>query len=117
MIMKGTINHQSKNKENIFGRIDNEIDNFIINMCILNTKIIIYKMGQDCNQMKLIEDLRLLYNKMKADDYESEVNPKRNVYNEKWENVGSNYVSYLRNRRNKIISISYQFLYYGYNIY
>ena len=52
-------------------------------MCILNTKIIIYKMRQDGNQMKLIEVLPLLYKEMKADVYESEVNPKWNVYNEK----------------------------------
>ena len=48
--------------------------------------------------MNLIEVLRLLYEEMKADVYESEVNPKRNVYNEIWENVRISYVPYLRNR-------------------
>ena len=75
-------------KENILGYTDNEIDNFIINMCILNTIIIIYEVRQDCNQMELREVLRLLYKEMKADDYDSEVNPKKNVYNEKWEKCG-----------------------------
>ena len=46
-------------------------------MCILNTRIIIYKMRQDCNHMTLIEVIRLLYKEMKADDYESMVNPKK----------------------------------------
>ena len=75
-------------KEKILGNIDNDIDNCLINMCILNSKIIIYRIRQDCNQMKLIEDLQHLYKEMKADDYESEINPKRNVYNEKWEECG-----------------------------
>ena len=74
-------------KEKILGDIDYIRDRFIINMSILNTKIIIYKMRQDCNQMNIIEVLRLLYKEMKADYYESEVNPKRNVYNEKWEKM------------------------------
>ena len=39
-------------KEKIFGYNDNKIENYIINMCALNTKTIIYKMRQDCNQMK-----------------------------------------------------------------
>ena len=39
-------------KEKILGYIDNEIDNFIISMCILNTQIIIYIMRKYCNQMK-----------------------------------------------------------------
>ena len=75
-------------KEKILGYIDNKRDRFIINMSILNTKIIIYKRRQDCNQMNLIEVLRLLYKEMKADYYESEATPKRNVYNEKWEKCG-----------------------------
>ena len=70
----------------ILGYIDNK--RFIIDMSILNTIIIIDKMRLDCNQMNLIEVLRLLYKEMKADDYESEVNPKRNVYNEKLEECG-----------------------------
>ena len=40
-------------KEKILGNIVNSL----INMCILNSKIIIYRIRQDCNQMKLIEDL------------------------------------------------------------
>ena len=75
-------------KENILGYIDNEIDNLIINMCILNTIIIIYEVRQDCNQMELREVLRLLYKELKAYNYEKEVNPKKNVYNEKWEKCG-----------------------------
>ena len=35
-------------------------------MCILNTKITIYKMRQDYDQMKLLEVLQLLYKEMKA---------------------------------------------------
>ena len=75
-------------KEKILGNIDNDIDNSLINMCILNSKIIIYTIRQNCNQMKLIEDLQHLYKEMKADVYKSVINPKRNVYNEKWEECG-----------------------------
>ena len=103
--LRANVNKSIKisDKENILGYIDNEIDNLIINMCILNTKIIIYKMRQDCDQMKLIEVLRLLYKEMKDDDYGREVNPKLMCV---MKNVGSYYIPYLRNRRNKSISLS-----------
>ena len=97
-------------KENILGYIDNEIDNLIINMSILNTKIIIYKMRQDFDQMKLIEVLRLLCKEMKDDDHGREVNPKLKCVMRNGINVGSYYIPYLRNRRNKSISLSYQCL-------
>ena len=42
-------------------------------------------MRQDCKQINLLEVLRHLYKEMKADYYESEVNPEKNPYNGKWD--------------------------------
>ena len=49
------------------------MDNFIINMVILNTKIVVYKKGKDDGIMKIIDVLHLLYKETKANEYDSEV--------------------------------------------
>ena len=65
-------------KEKILGFLEDKRDRFIVNISILNTKIIIYRMRQDFKQINLLEVLRLLYKEMKADYYENEVNPEKN---------------------------------------
>ena len=65
--------------------MDDKRDRFIVNISILNTKIIIYRMRQECKQINLLEVLRLLYREMKADYYENEVNLEKNQDNGKWD--------------------------------
>ena len=72
-------------KEKILGFLEDKRDRFIVNISILNTKIIIYRMRQDFKQINLLEVLRLLHKEMKADYYENEVNPKKNQDNGKWD--------------------------------
>ena len=85
--LRANVNKSIKitDKEKILGFLEEKRDRFIVNIAILNTKIIIYRMRQDFKQINLLEVLRLLYKEMKADYYENEVNPEKNQDNGKWD--------------------------------
>ena len=87
LCLRANVNKSIKitDKEKILGFLEEKRDRFIVNIAILNTKIIIYRMRQDFKQINLLEVLRLLYKEMKADYYENEVNPERNQDNGKWD--------------------------------
>ena len=81
-------NIEFADKEKIFGYTEKQ-DNFIINMVIQNTKIVVYKKQQDGSIMKVIDVLRSFYKEMNANEYDSEVCSQKSYEQnwEKWENL------------------------------
>ena len=77
------------------------MNNILINLVILNTKIIVYKKRKDGSIVMAIDVLRLLYKEMKADEYDSEVCSKKVVTKRNGKNGKIYYALYLQKRQLK----------------
>ena len=75
------------NKEKIFGYQEKNQNSYIINLIIMNTKIVIYKRRPDKGELKIFEILRLTYYEMKCDQYEYELANRIELFEIRWERV------------------------------
>ena len=75
------------NKEKIFVYQEKNPDSFIINVIIMNTKIVVYKRRPDKGDLRIWEILRLAYYEMKNDQYECDLSNKKEFFENRWEKV------------------------------
>ena len=75
------------NKEFFFGYQETNPDSYIINLIIMNTKIVIYRRRPDKGELRIFEILRLTYLEMKCDQYECDLSNRKEFFENRWEKV------------------------------
>ena len=80
--LRGNVDTHIKisNKEKIFGYQDKDPDAYMINLLIINTKIVIYKRRPEKGELRINEILRFTYDDMIDDEYECGLSQKNRTF-------------------------------------
>ena len=70
--------------KNIFVYQEKDQDDFIINLVIINAKVVLYKRRPDRGELRVSKVLRFTYNEMLNDEYDCGVHRKTDLFEHGW---------------------------------
>ena len=86
MWLRGNIDTHLKisDKEKIFGYQEEDADTFVMNLVIINTKVVLYKRRPEKGELRVNEVLEFSLHELLNDEYDCEVHRKTGLLKYRW---------------------------------